>query len=296
MKKNKTLLIGVASAVGIALIALAIFIAYTLNPANKYTRTVTSAEKYYQEGDYQNSILAYEDAIAQDPNNVNAYIGLANVYVDQNQTDMAIATLRRYTGPASSRIDLMLANLLASSGSSEGSSEVTVSTTQTIALNTNLLTVVGGYSYADYSSKFGIASRNSNRDGSVTVRVNTIDGDFNYRNTEFQPNAVSATVVEANTIPASLTLDNATSLFGNVQSVSLDTLQTLNLENYSVAEMKITNDNIFGLKKENDNYVLSVVPTEFGFYNTRLDNYEIIDNEINKIAIMGTLYITSISR
>ena len=60
--------------------------------------------------------------------------------------------------------------------------------------------------------------------------------------------------------------------------------------------MKITNDNIFGLKKENDNYVLSVVPTEFGFYNTRLDNYEIIDNEINKIAIMGTLYITSISR
>ena len=91
MKKNKTLLIGVASAVGIALIALAIFIAYTLNPANKYTRTVTSAEKYYQEGDYQNSILAYEDAIAQDPNNVNAYIGLANVYVDQNQTDMAIA-------------------------------------------------------------------------------------------------------------------------------------------------------------------------------------------------------------
>jgi len=52
-----------------------------------------AAEKYYSNMDYENAIATYLEAIEIDPTNVDAYLGLAAVYIDQEDYQAAIDIL-----------------------------------------------------------------------------------------------------------------------------------------------------------------------------------------------------------
>lgn len=61
----------------------------------KYQSKLDEAQRYVDELSYELAIASFEEAIAIDPVAVEAYIGLAGVYLEMDDTDSAIATLER---------------------------------------------------------------------------------------------------------------------------------------------------------------------------------------------------------
>lgn len=238
MKNKKTLTYIIGGSLGIIILVAAIVIAYLMSPANVYARYIASAEKYLEAGDYSKAILAYQDAIEQDPQNVEAYAGLAQVYIDQNDTENAMDLLKRGVARTDSpRLRLMLNKLIKDESSADGSnSSGAIKTDEALYLDTGTLEIIGSYSYADYSSRYGLEDKQGNRDGSVTCTFKGLDAELLFANTVSQPDVVSATTVNANAIPASVTFRNALHLFGTEDSVSYQTLETLNLTNLHIID------------------------------------------------------------
>ena len=60
----------------------------------------------------------------------------------------------------------------------------------------------------------------------------------------------------------------------------------LNLNNYSIKTMQITNDNIFGLEERNGYYIISATPTEFDFpmFEVSDVSYDINTGDVKVIA------------
>lgn len=225
MKKKKKLILGIAGAVSIVIVASAVIIAFLLSPANVYARKINEAEKYAEAGDYENAVLAYQEAIEQDPENVEAYLGLAVLYDSNGQTDLAMNLLiSGFEKTGSSRLKLMLNNLMEKSGTGDEEKGETQA-----KIDEEIFSVFSAYSFADYTNHYGISSKNGNRDGSVTVRVTGVNADFTYRNTDNQPSVVSATVVDNTAVPAAISMDNILSLFGVTESITYEELQSMNL-------------------------------------------------------------------
>ncbi|MDD6207601.1 MAG: chitobiase/beta-hexosaminidase C-terminal domain-containing protein [Clostridiales bacterium] len=58
-------------------------------------RKVGTAQKYVESLKYEDAVVAFEEAIRLDPRNMDAYLGLAEVYVARNQKEKAVETLER---------------------------------------------------------------------------------------------------------------------------------------------------------------------------------------------------------
>lgn len=233
MKNKKTLTYMIGGSFAIIAVVAAIVISYLLAPANVYARQISAAEKYLESGDYSNAILAYQDAIEQDPDSVDAYAGLANVYITRSENDSAIDLLRRGVARTNSpRLRYMLNMLLPQ----DTSQPTEMKTTETAYLDTATMEVMGSYSYADYLSRYGLANKQGNRDGSVTCTFNGLDAQVTFSNTASQPNVVSATVVNSNAIPTSIVFTNALQIFGVNDYITYQTLETLHLTNLHIQD------------------------------------------------------------
>lgn len=92
--KNKKI-IGYAVAV-IAVIAAVIIgiVASKGNDGTKLQKLLDAGEKYLAELDYEQAVAVYNEVIALDPKNVEAYLGLAEAYVGMGDTEAAIAALK----------------------------------------------------------------------------------------------------------------------------------------------------------------------------------------------------------
>ena len=78
-KKNKTFLLALITIAIIAIILVAIFLPKM--KSNKLQQQLSLGEKYLQELDYENAIVAFEKAIMIDPKSEDAYLCLADVYI-----------------------------------------------------------------------------------------------------------------------------------------------------------------------------------------------------------------------
>lgn len=224
MKKKKKWIYGLAAGISLVVIAAAVAIAFLLAPSNVYSRKINEAEKLVEEGDYDNAVLAYQEAIDQDPENVEAYLGLANLYESHNDVNSAINLLQAgYLRTDSLQIKVMLNRLLEAGGEEGEKSEGSA------AINDGIFSIISAYSYRDYSTRYGIEDKSGNRDGSVTVRVAGMDADITFANTSSQPDAVSATIVDNDAIPTSITMDNILQLFGTASSVTYNDLSVMGL-------------------------------------------------------------------
>lgn len=224
MKKKKKWIYGLAAGISLVVIAAAVAIAFLLAPSNVYSRKINEAEKLVEEGDYDNAVLAYQEAIDQDPENVEAYLGLANLYESHNDVNSAINLLQAgYLRTDSLQIKVMLNRLLEAGGEEGEKSEGSA------AINDGIFSIISAYSYRDYSTRYGIEDKSGNRDGSVTVRVTGMDADITFANTSSQPDAVSATIVDNDAVPTSITMDNILQLFGTASSVTYNDLSVMGL-------------------------------------------------------------------
>ena len=92
-KINKKLLISTAVFIAVALVALLVVFAPKAADAKKIQEQLSLGQKYLSELNYEQAEAAYLAVLAIDPKNVDAYLGLADVYVAQGEYDKAIDVL-----------------------------------------------------------------------------------------------------------------------------------------------------------------------------------------------------------
>ncbi len=78
-KSRKTLIVGLITVLVIAVVAVFIYVSGRQD--RKLKEALQLAEKYLNELDYEKAVAAYEDAINIDPKCLDAYIGIADIYV-----------------------------------------------------------------------------------------------------------------------------------------------------------------------------------------------------------------------
>jgi len=92
-KNNKGILIGIIIAVAIAL-AVGIGFGIYNSPENRLSRQLDLGQKYLEEQNYEQAIVAFNQAIVLEPMSVEAYMGLADAYIGMGDTEAALEALR----------------------------------------------------------------------------------------------------------------------------------------------------------------------------------------------------------
>ena len=91
-KRKKTIaVICIVLALAVALIAGTLIIQAT--PANRLKRQLRLAEKYLTEMNYEQALIAYNEAIKIDPKCEQAYLGMADIYVKKDEPGKAVELL-----------------------------------------------------------------------------------------------------------------------------------------------------------------------------------------------------------
>ena len=96
MEKHTKRIITIA-AVLIAVITAAIIstIAIQATSANRVKRQLRLAQKYLNELNYEQAVLAYQEAISIDPKCEQAYFAIADIYIKTNEEDKAVVILEQ---------------------------------------------------------------------------------------------------------------------------------------------------------------------------------------------------------
>ena len=84
-------IIGIVTVVLLAVIITGIVV--MTSPARKYDKQLSLGQRYLDELDYEQAIAAYRAAIDIDPKNPEAYKALAEIYIEMNDIEKAIAIL-----------------------------------------------------------------------------------------------------------------------------------------------------------------------------------------------------------
>ena len=107
-KDNKVLMGGIIAAVILVLAAGIGFGIYN-SPSNRLSRQLDLGQKYLEEMDYEQAKIAFEESIAIDPMNTEAYLGAARAYAGLEDYEGAVAILQKgyeQTGDESLKMQL----------------------------------------------------------------------------------------------------------------------------------------------------------------------------------------------
>lgn len=202
--KEKRVVIIITAIVSVLVIAIAITSVFLLSPGASYTRTVREAENLVADGDYENAVLAYQEAIEKDPENVEAYLGLANVYEKSGELSLAIQTLETgYRRTKSAQIKVLLNRMVETE-------EETVSS-ETLAFNDELLSMFSTYREEDYEEQYGRS------DGRRDARFEGLDAEIRF---------------DEDGIPTEIHLDDILTLFDTDKPIPIEELDEMLSGNY----------------------------------------------------------------
>lgn len=158
-KKTIALLIMCGVVLIVAVIVGILLIRSGLNQET-YKESIQMAEKYVAAAQYEDAIVAYENAIEAVPEEEEAYLGLADVYLTQGKVSQAKATLEKgYTySKAPSILDMLNGindgSLLVNRFNQEQDKE-TMEYRGEFGWNTAFLQRLENFTYSDYSDEYG---------------------------------------------------------------------------------------------------------------------------------------------
>ncbi len=96
----------------LVVILLAVIIAclvYLNHPVTKYKEQLALGEKYLKELDYEEAVAAFQAAIEIEPRNADAYLGLADAYIELGEVEKALEILEQgYDETGSSELNRYL--------------------------------------------------------------------------------------------------------------------------------------------------------------------------------------------
>ena len=202
--RNKKLVIIITAIISVLVIAIAITSVFLLSPSASYTRKVREAENLVEEGDYENAVLAYQEAIEKDPDNVEAYLGLANLYEKNGEISLAVAILEQgYARTHSAQIKVLLNQMVETEEETVGS--------ETLTFNDELLSMLSTFREEDYEEQYGRS------DGRRDARFDGLDAEIRF---------------DEDGIPIEIHLDDILTLFDRSEPIPVEELENMRLEGY----------------------------------------------------------------
>ncbi len=234
---------------------------------SSYNEAIDTAEKFLLENDYETAIIHYEEAIDINPEDTDAYLGLADVYVRMENFAVARAVLKQgYQVTGSPKLEYMLNRLYSADidgKQSDASGDVD--------WNTPLLQKLSAYTFSDYKEKFGAVQHSEkDEDGYLRVVHSGLDGVCFYRNTTDDRKIVNTTSGKpyADAMPEKIQMNSITSVFRNFNGeIELETLQIMvgdRVQPKSEDERYLleleTNDCIIRVETDNQGNILSRQP------------------------------------
>ena len=204
---------------------------------NNYTAAIEEGQKYMAENNYEQAILQFQKAMSLDPEEEDAYLALADVYMQQDNSSRASAILRRgYEKTNSLNIQRKLneietQTLTAKAGDEDGEVINLAEASQDIAWDTSFVQKIVDYTFEDYKREFGqVVSAEMDKDGYLEVRHTKLNAVCYYQNTSDNKEIVdtSRKLPYETGMPAKITLDSLGILFRNFEGgASLSRMQML---------------------------------------------------------------------
>ena len=161
-KSKKTIiLLTICGVLLIAVVAAGILLIRKGLNQETYREAISTAEKYVAAAQYEDAIVGYENAIEVVPEEEEAYLGLADVYLNQGKISQAKATLERgYTySKAPSILDMLNGindgTLLVNRFNQDQDKETMEKRKGQFGWNTAFLQRLENFTYADYSDEYG---------------------------------------------------------------------------------------------------------------------------------------------
>lgn len=205
-------------------------------------RAIELAEEYLRNGNIEQAILAFWDAIDEDSGNADLYSQLADLYEQQGDRDMFIAVLR--LGAKNTGIRELIDRLAVEEGTTapENDSEEEKVIDGNPVLNEFLLKVFGGNDHGDYIRGYG--SPTSSRSGSAyVVTYGSLDASVYYvdngSNTVVDPGMGEPYTTS---MPSYISLGRISDLFSGMG----DILSFEQLKGMSVAGLTVQTDSEHG--------------------------------------------------
>lgn len=158
-----------------------------------YTEQMQVAQKFIDEGDYENAVLHFKKAIEADETQTDPYLLLAQIYYDNlGDIDNALMTLEQgYNNTGSEKIYQTLVSYRSAAGIEEPVEEVKGTAEKKGSLNTTLVDIFSTYTYKTYSEKMTIKNESKNS-GMYKVSYAQYDIEFEYKNTQGENDVVDA--------------------------------------------------------------------------------------------------------
>lgn len=235
-RKTKIILAVLSGFLVIAIAITAFVLVSGKMQENNYKSAVAEAEKYMAANDYKQAIVAYENAISIDPEKDEAYLALAEIYVEQDNVSRAKSILRKgYDQTDSVKIRRLLSSLetqtlTAKAGDAENEIDLAYAS-ENISWDTSFVQKIVNYTFDDYKDEFGqVISADMDDEGYLEVRHEKISATFYYRNTSDNKEIVDTSnkTPYASGMPEKITLDSIGILFRNFDGgASLDRMQML---------------------------------------------------------------------
>lgn len=236
-KRKMWIVIGVGALLLVIAVAAGILAVSHMMSRQSYSESIKTAEKYVQEGNFEQAIVSYQNAIEEMPEEEDGYMGLADVYLQQDETSSAKVILKKgYLITDSPKIRYML------DGIEDGTYQVrligdpqpekeTMEYKGEFGWNVSFLQQLQNFSYQDFQTEYG-----SSPDivevakGELEVVHPDLAATCYYSNTAEHDDIVDVNKdrPDASGMPEKVTLDSLSLLFNNFSgSVTLDKLQKL---------------------------------------------------------------------
>lgn len=220
-KKTYAALIGIAAVLLLVCLCGIGVVLVKNNASSKYDKYISVAREYYESADYEAAVNEYKEAIEADKKNEEAYIGIAETYMEMNDMENAVAYLEQgYKETGSPAIKNMLnsyRDIMQNGGGLTYSINEVMEASADVTVREDLLQVFSTYSCADYDAAYTAVAASAD----TQKQYEGLPVIFNY---EASP--------EGEDRPASVTLTSISYLFnGFTKGVSFERLSQLELSN-----------------------------------------------------------------
>lgn len=166
-------LIGAAAVLAAIVGVASFFLLSTKMQTQKYNSYLTKGNEYYSSGDYENAIIAYQNALETDDTKSGAYINLSIVYMAKGDYNMALDILTQGyeatgSGDIGERVNEMngLVNKLQEA---QFTREEIILLAQNVTVENTAFDMVSQYTYTDYYRDFGSAAKSEKTGDTVEI-------------------------------------------------------------------------------------------------------------------------------
>ena len=234
-KKTVALLAVCAALLAVVLIA-GVFLVRSYLAENSYQESIRSAEKYVETGNLEQAVVAYQNAIEAQPEEDDGYLGLADVYLQQDEVSQAKIVLKKgYLRTSSVKIQYMLTGIedgsLLPEDFQDEVKKRTLEFTGPFGWNTMFIQKLEHYTYQDFQTEYGSSPQIvKEKKGALEVAHPRLPAICYYANTSEHEDIVDdqKNRPDETGMPERVTLDSLSLLFQNFGgSVSLGGLQSI---------------------------------------------------------------------